>query len=131
MKFNPLTDAVLDADRLETEYKNSREIGVIRLSDSALFFRSGLKTYYVPYGGITRCFRRVMLVPARMCCGRGNLSVENLVVCGGVRGEDGSDHEAELAQIQLPGDKAARALMEELKARIPHAAFTKPETASE
>ena len=58
-----------------------------------------------------------MLVPARMCCGRGNLAVENMVFCEGER---------ELVQIQLPGEKAAKAALAELKTKIPGAVFTAP-----
>ena len=45
-------------------------------------------------------------------CGKGDFQVENLVI---------SDGEQELAMIQLPGTRAAEALMEEMRARAPHA----------
>ena len=118
MTYNPLTEARIDDAVLRNEYRSGRAIGVIRLGESVLFFRAKLKTYYVPYSGITRVFRRVQLVPARMCCGRGDLSIENLVICG--------RDEAEIAQIQLPGDRAGKALIEELKVRIPDIPFTCP-----
>ena len=107
MKFYPLAEQVQDESVLGDAYRTGRAVGVIRLSDEFFFFRAKRKTYYIAYRDITRIFRRVMLVPARMCCGRGNLSVENLVICGA--------DERELAQIQLPGDRAAKALVEELK----------------
>lgn len=118
MTYNPLTEARIDDAVLRNEYRSGRAIGVIRLGESVLFFRAKLKTYYVPYSGITRVFRRVQLVPARMCCGRGDLSIENLVICG--------RDETEIAQIQLPGDRAGKALIEELKVRIPDIPFTCP-----
>ena len=118
MTYNPLTEARIDDAVLRNEYRSGRAIGVIRLGESVLFFRAKLKTYYVPYSGITRVFRRVQLVPARMCCGRGDLSIENLVICG--------RDEAEIAQIQLPGDRAGKAIIEELKVRIPDIPFTCP-----
>ena len=118
MTYNPLTEARIDDAVLRNEYRSGRAIGVIRLGESVLFFRAKLKTYYVPYSGITRVFRRVQLVPARMCCGRGDLSIENLVICG--------RDEAETAQIQLPGDRAGKAIIEELKVRIPDIPFTCP-----
>ena len=136
MKFYPLTDSALDVNELQNEYQSGREIGVIRLAETVLFFRARMKTYFIPYSEITRAFRRVMLVPARMCCGRGNLSIENLVICGAAKNDaqatdsaaqtESGASEVELAQIQLPGEKAAKLLMEELKVRIPHAEFTKP-----
>ena len=82
MKFYSLeqTQAV-EKQKMNQDYKESREIGIIRLGKEHLYFRRMRKIYYVPYADIRRCFRRVMLVPARLCCGRGNLEVENLVIC--------------------------------------------------
>jgi hypothetical protein len=56
-------------------------------------------------------------VPAKLCCGKGDLEVENLVICG---------DKGELAQIQLPGTRAAKVLMEELENLIPEAEFGRP-----
>jgi hypothetical protein len=119
MKFYPLEDAQpqTEAQELESEYTIAREIGNLRLGELRLYFRKGRKVYYIPYANIRRCFRRVMLVPAKLCCGKGDLQVENLVICG----ETG-----ELAQIQLPGTRAAKLLMEDLEKRIPEAEFSKP-----
>jgi len=117
MKFYPVTDTNTDEAALAADYKTAHAIGAMRIGQSAVFFRSGLKTFYLPFSCVTRCFRRVMLVPARMCCGRGNLAVENVVLCEGDR---------ELAQIQLPGEKAGKAALEELKTKIPGAVFTAP-----
>lgn len=114
MKFYPLT-VEKDTGGLAADYKSAREIGVVRLGEEHLYFRRARKVYYIPYSEIRRAFRRVMLVPAKMCCGKGELHVESLVVCS---------EEKELAQIQLPGTRAARGLMEELKKRIPDADFT-------
>ena len=118
MRFYPLTAVEADDGQLASEYKAAREIGKIRLGELRLYFKSGLKTYYIPYHDVSRCFRRVMAVPAKLCCGKGDFEIENLVVCG----PDGQ----ELAQIQLPGAKAARILMDELKVLIPEAEFGKP-----
>lgn len=117
MNFYPLTQTEHDMETLRAEYKAGREIGKIRLGRENLFFRNGLKTYFIPYVDIKRCFRRVMMVPAKLCCGKGELQVENLVIY---------DSEKEIAQIQLPGTKAARILMEELKQLIPDAQFCRP-----
>lgn len=117
MKFIPLASEAEDRDALASEYRSAREIGRVRMGELRLFLRAGMRTYYIPYRDVRRCFRRVQLIPAKMCCGRGDLEVENLVVCGGA---------GELIQVQLPGTKAAKILMEELKARIPEAEFGKP-----
>ena len=118
MKFYPLVTTVVNVDSLDTEYKNAREIGIIKLGESCLFFRKGLKVSYISYKDITRCFRRVMAVPAQLCCGKGNFEIENLVIYAG---------DAEVAQIQLPGTKAAKALLEELKVKAPDAQFSRPD----
>lgn len=115
MKFYNLEQGqTAEKQDMEQDYKEGREIGIIRLGKEHLYFRRLRKVYYIPYADIRRCFRRVMLVPARLCCGRGNLEVENLVIC--------TDN-GEVAQIQLPGAKAGKVLLEELKKRLPDAEF--------
>ena len=115
MKFCPLTEEEPEKEALAADYKEAKEIGVVRLGGAHLYFRRARKVYYIPYSRICRAFRRVMLVPAKLCCGKGELQVENLVICS-ARGE--------LAQIGLPGTRAAKGLMDELKKRIPDADFT-------
>lgn len=111
MKYYPLTTAGINDAVLQNEYAAGRAIGNVHLGNETLFFKEKRKIYYVPYTDITRCFRRVMLVQTKMCCGKGNLEVENLVICG----ESG-----ELAQIQLPGERAGRILLEEIAKLAPH-----------
>lgn len=108
-----------EKENMEKDYKESREIGIIRLGRECLYFRRLRKVYYIPYTDIRRCFRRVMLVPAKLCCGKGDLEVEHLVIC---------TDSGEAAQIQLPGAKAGKILLEELKKRLPDVEF-KPESA--
>ena len=122
MKLHSLTTAVTDTDSLKREFAQGHEIGIIRLGDSFLFFKKFLKVYYIPYKDITRCFRRVMEVPMKMCCGKGEFQIENLVICSG---------DQEIAQLQIPGTKAARILMEELKNKIPHVQFSSPKADDE
>ena len=118
MKFYPLTDSQAEAGLLESEYKTARQVGKLRLGELHIYFKSGIKTYYIPYRDVRRCFRRVESVPAKLCCGNGEFQIENLVICG--------EGDIELAQIQLPGTKAAKLLMEELEDRMPDAAFGRP-----
>ena len=113
MKFESLTSPAADTTALQEEYRHAREIGKLRLGQQHLYFRTGLKSYYLPYQDITRYFRRVMQVPAKLCCGKGDFEIENLVICG---------ERGELAQIQLPGLKAAKIVMESLAELAPNAA---------
>ena len=115
MRFNPVKTVVEDAGILKSEFSSSRQIGSVRLGDTCLFFKSGFKQYYIPYTDIKSCFRRVMGVPMKVCCGKGELQIENLVI---------GDDEKELAVVQLPGTIAARELIAELKERIPDADFS-------
>ncbi len=117
MKFYPLGSAVLEGGDLQTEYKSGRQIGKIRLGKGLFFFRSMRKVYYIPYNEIRRYFRRVMMVPAKLCCGKGDFQMENLVICGDA---------GELAQIELPGTKAARVLIDCLKELAPDAVCGHP-----
>ena len=102
MKFYPLTSSAVDAQRLQDEYRQGRQIGKISLGSEQFFFRSGRKVYYIPYNDI---------------CGRGDLEVEHFVIC---------TQEGEVAQIQLPGSRAGKALMECMASLAPHAQTGKP-----
>lgn len=117
MKFYPLTASKEEQGLLSEEYKAGREIGKIRLGEKHFYFRSGRKTFYIDYTEIRRYFRRVMMVPAKLCCGRGDFQMEHLVICG----EGG-----ELAQIELPGTKAAKVLMECMGELAPGAIVGRP-----
>lgn len=117
MRFKALTEVTTDEKQLKEEYRTAREIGIVRIGDANLFFRKLRTAYYIPYPEIKRCFRRVMLVSASLCCGKGDLPVEHVVLFDG---------KGEVAQIQMPGEKAAKAVIEALKEKAPQADFTKP-----
>ena len=116
MKYVPLKSEARSEADLAAQYREGRKIGVIRLGREYFFFRHFRRVYYIAYDEIGRCFRRVVAVPAKCCCGKGELQIENLVVCDDAR---------ELAVIQLPGARAAEALMEEMIRRTPDAAHRK------
>lgn len=118
MKFYSLTHHTIDNASLEADYKNAREIGIIRLGENSLFFRRRMKKYYIAYSDIERAFRRVMSVPAKLCCGKGEFIIENLVIYA---------EDKEVAQIQLPGTKAAKILIEEMKKKAPGIQFSCPD----
>ena len=117
MRFFALTKATAEDAILKTEYKEGRSIGKVHLGTEHFFFKEGLKTYYIPYAEITRVFRRVMLIQTKMCCGKGNLEVENFVIC---------TKEGEVALIQLPGARAGIVLLEEMARLAPHAEVGRP-----
>ena len=116
MKFHAVATE-LSPEVLAAGYKEGREIGKARLGAKALYFREKLTVYYIPYEDMTRVFRRVLLIPAKMCCGRGDFEVENIVIC---------TEKGEVAQIQLPGERAGKIMLEELAKRAPQAQVGKP-----
>ncbi len=120
MKFVPLKSPAEDMDALSSDYRSGHGIGVLTLGDRCLFFKRRFTVYYIFYQEADRFFRRVQMVPARLCCGRGDFQVENLVICS-----EGK----ELAMVQLPGTRAAEAAMEELKEKAPDCSFGKPDPA--
>lgn len=122
MKFYPLTSTEENTENLQAEYKTAQEIGKLRLGTKHFYFRSARRIFYIPYNEIHRYFRRVMLVPAKLCCGKGDFAIEHLVICD-------ADHE--LAQIQLPGSHAAKVLMERLSSLAPNAIVGMPADTSD
>ena len=118
MKFYPVTTAAPDA-ALKADYDAGRSVGNVQLGNAYLFFKEKRKLYYIAYAEMTRVFRRVMLVQTKMCCGKGDLQVENLVICG--------QDEKELIQVQLPGARAGVIMLEELEKHGQHIQIGKPE----
>lgn len=116
MKFYPVASE-LAPEVVAAGYKEGREIGKACLGPKCLYFRDKLKIYYIPYGDMTRVFRRVLLIPAKMCCGKGDFEVENIVI---------STEKGEVAQIQLPGERAGKIMLEELARLAPGAEVGKP-----
>lgn len=114
MKFLPLDKALTaDAAALEQEYAAAEDFTPAKLGGAHFFFKTGRKVYYIPYGAVTRVFRRVELVNARMgCCNQG-IPMESIVICG--------DGEQELAQIRVGSERMSKALLEALGERCANA----------
>jgi hypothetical protein len=116
MRFYELTSKA-DENLLKTEFQNAHKIGKIGVGDQLLFFHRQLKTYYIPYPDVHRCFRRVREIPAKIGCCSGSYDGESLVIW---------TKEGEAAEIPLPDSRAARILMEELKNKMPVERLTSP-----
>ena len=118
MKFVDLKDNVkLASEEFADEYKNGRGYGSVTIGSDHLFIKKGLKAYCIAYTDADRIFRRVRRVNAQMCCDNGELELEYLVVSA-----DGK----ELIEAELPGKKAARMLMDELKGTAADVEFCAP-----
>ena len=116
MKFIPLLkgSAAADESLLSQEYAQAEE-SPAKLGAAHFFFKVGRKVYYLPLAAITRCFRRVELVNARMgCCNQG-LPMESVVVCGA--------EEQELAQIRFGSERMSKALLSAMEQACPQAKF--------
>lgn len=106
MKFLSINENEnIQTDILKADYEQSHEIGKVHLGNNILFVKKRLKVYYISYSEIYRAFRRVKAVPARICCGRGEIRLEYIVLC---------DNKNELCEIDLPEERAAVAIIEEL-----------------
>ncbi|MCQ2576630.1 MAG: hypothetical protein MJ162_07780 [Treponema sp.] len=110
--------AQLSKKTLSNEYKLSKKIGIIHLGSQHFFFKKFLKVFYIPYTEITRAYRRVYVINAPTKQNGGKINIETLVICSADR---------ELADISIPGRKAADELMDILKEKCPAADFTRPE----
>ena len=122
MKFYPAAGTGNEPGELKKEYDSARTIGTVRAGETVLFFRNRFRTYYIPYSEIERCFRRIYEVPMKMCCGDGELEIEHLILC--VSGK-------EIADIPLPGKKAAQEIMRILEGKMPEERLRAPDRARE
>lgn len=113
MKFLPVSydSEIVSDDVLKTEFKAAHQIGKVALGDNYFFYREKFKIRYIAYSNIYRIFRRVQLVNMKMCCSRGQLQIQNIVLC--------SKKNVELAMVDLPDEKSALALIEEMQQKIP------------
>lgn len=110
MGFSALKNEI-DKIRLKEEFRAGERLGLVTLGENVFFFKAGFKKYYIPYSEIKRCFRRVHVVPIRnKKTGENSLQIESVVL---------SDGEKELAQIQVPGKKAAEELLEKVVSKNP------------
>lgn len=115
MKFIALESKAAAAEpaALEREYAAAEEFIPAKLGDVHFFFKVRRKVYYLPLAAITRVFRRVELVGARMGCCNQSLPMESVVVCG--------EGERELAQIRVGTERMSKALLSALETACPQA----------
>ncbi len=118
MRFKELKEnKVHNTKELNEEYKSAHSYGVTAIGSTHIFVKKGLSVYFIAYEDAERIFRRIRRVQAMMCCDNGELEIEYLVVMADGR---------ELIEVQLPGQKAARMMMEELKASVSGVEFSAP-----
>lgn len=99
-----------ESSKLEIEYKEAHEIGRVRLGTETLFVKKGFKIYYISFSEIYRAFRRIKAVPAKICCAGGEIRLEYVVLCS---------NKDELCEIDLPDERSATAIIDELSQKAP------------
>ena len=113
MSYYSLTSGKINKEQgsaLSAEFSDGHTIGSVTVSQNNLFIKKGLRRYFIAYSEADRIFRRVRRLHANICCGDGDIEVEYLVI--GVNG-------AEVMEVTLPGKKAARMLMDEIRQTAP------------
>lgn len=111
MKFIPISENTAEEVLLKSEYKQSRKIGRVGLGETIFFFKNKMRINYIPIQNIYRAFRRVKCIPVRICCGKGELQLDNIVLCS---------KQAELVEIDLPNEKSTTAILEYLQEKNPN-----------
>lgn len=89
----PISDAALSAD-----FRAAEKYGRFWVGREGLYYRDGLKKYYVPMDAIDHAFTRVREVNTHCCCGKYNMYTYSLVLRSG---------EKELAEIYSDEDEAS------------------------
>lgn len=67
----------------EKEYESAPEFDRLRIGDTGVFFPSGLKTKYIPYGCFDRSYVKVHDAQARMCCATAGFEYYRIVFMSG------------------------------------------------
>jgi hypothetical protein len=108
---------------LDAQFASATVYEKIHVGETALFWKSGLRWYWVPLEKARRIFRRVEPVHGRLCCGGQSFIIEWLVL-------ELSDGEELVLHIgdDVVGTKVrqqAEALLERLKLAHPQIQFGK------
>lgn len=107
-------DAALDA-----EFTAACSYNKVKPGQTALFWKSGFRWYFIPLTQVQRIFRRVEPVYGKLCCGGKSFLIEWLVLIL----NDGSEL---VLHIGDDVKKQAQALLETLKEAHPEILYGKP-----
>jgi len=102
--YKPGEDAALDA-----AFAQGETFGKVKLGGGALFFKSMLRWYAVPFAHVLRVYRRQDHVYGKLCAGGQDYDVHLLMLVM----DDGSP-----VEIHIGDDKAMQAKAEQLYAAI-------------
>ena len=65
---------------LDAAFSAAPAYGKVRPGSTGIFWKSGLRWYFIPTGSIRRIFRRVEPVYGKLCCGGRSFIIEWLVL---------------------------------------------------
>lgn len=68
------------SEALDTQFAAASVYERVKLGQTHLFWKAGLRWYCVPLDRVQRIFRRVETVYGKMCCGRQSFVIERLVL---------------------------------------------------
>ena len=77
-KFDGINGTV-DTPAVQADYEAAQVFERLRVGETGVFFRDGLKTRYIPYDEMDRAFIRVQETRSRMCCGQANFNYFRVV----------------------------------------------------
>lgn len=122
MRFQPLSPAVIPADKLTADFSAACAVGKVRLGQEQIYYVKFSSTVYLPYSEIVRAYLRQEEVTAKMCCGRANF--DRFFVMA--EGKDGTLHKLEVSTRQ-----AADQALAHIAARNPNTeiGYRKPQPA--
>ena len=64
----------------DQEFAQASQYGKVKIGKDLIFWKKGLKWNVTDLDGVTRAFRRIEAVDAKMCCGNVNFDVQKLVL---------------------------------------------------
>lgn len=68
-------DAAMDA-----EFDSAASYGKVKLGETVIFWRAGLRWCAVPLSRVQRIYRQVELVHGKLCCGGASFDIQRLIL---------------------------------------------------
>ncbi len=106
------------SETLDREFAEARTFSKIKPGETILFWKAGLRWYYIPFADVKRIYRQVEPVYGKLCCGGRSYLIERLILhC-----KDGRE-----LPLHIGDDvkKQAEALLESLKKSHPELEYGK------
>lgn len=99
-KFAGINGSVNDA-QVTQDYKSARCFDKLRVGNLGVYFRSGFKIRFIPYGEIERAFIRIHEVNGKLCCGSSVFQYFRMVFV-----RDGKEYADVISENEEEMDKA-------------------------